>query len=64
MFGPMEVLRGVLSLRAVAAANVPARETDAQMNPGLAQFQTFLAALAIRLFLPIRPQRYAGKLVS
>src|SRR5208283_5521293 len=43
------MLGGVFSLRAVAAADMAAAETNAQMNPGFAQPQTFFAAFRIGL---------------
>ena len=39
---------GVLVLRAVAAADVPARFAEAQVYPSIAYLQTFLAAVRAR----------------
>jgi hypothetical protein len=44
----MEMLGGVLILRRVAAADVAAFQTQAQVNPGVAHFQAFLAAVRVR----------------
>jgi hypothetical protein len=43
-----EVFRRVLVPRAVAAADVTAREAQPQVNPSVARLQTFLTALRAR----------------
>ena len=45
MFGLMIVLGSVLVLRLIAAANMPADHAEAKMDPGIAGFQAFLAAI-------------------
>ena len=47
MFGRMIMLGGVLVLRIVAAADVPAGPAQAKMHPGVAAREAFLAAIAI-----------------
>ena len=44
----MKVLRGVLVLRAIAAANVPADFAETKMNPGVARLQTVFAPACAR----------------
>ena len=41
----MEVLRRVLVLRLIAAADVPAGEAESEMNPGVAHLQAFLTSV-------------------
>jgi hypothetical protein len=41
----MEVLGGMLVLRRIATANMPAFETEAQVYPRIPQSQTILAAI-------------------
>ena len=48
---PWIVLGGVLVLRAVAAADVPADETKPQMHPMVPHFQAFLAAGGVRRYV-------------
>jgi hypothetical protein len=55
MLGPMEVLRRVLVLRRVAAADVAALEAQAQMHPGVAACQAF--------FTSVRRVRFAVELL-
>src|SRR5205823_5183054 len=43
----MEVARGVLVLRIVAAADVAARQAHPQVDPRVARFQAFLAAVGV-----------------
>jgi hypothetical protein len=43
------MLGGVLVLRGIAAADVPACEAHTKVNPGIAGFQAFLAAARVRL---------------
>jgi len=50
MFGAVEMLGGVLVLRRIAAAHVPARQAQAQMNPAIAKFDTLLAHMRVRGF--------------
>ena len=46
--GCMEMLGGVLILRIVAAADMPAFKADAQVYPGVADFQAILAPISAR----------------
>jgi hypothetical protein len=48
MLGLMKMFRGVLVLRRVAAAYVPALETQPEMHPGVVHLETFLASFAAR----------------
>jgi hypothetical protein len=48
MVGRVEMLGGVLILRIVAAAHMSTRETDAQVYPGISNFQTVLTAIGAR----------------
>jgi hypothetical protein len=41
----MEMFRGVLVFGIIAATNVTARFAQSQMNPAVARFQTFFAAV-------------------
>ena len=43
------VLRGVLVLRVVAATDMAAGPTEAQMDPGVTALEAFLAAVGARL---------------
>jgi hypothetical protein len=43
-----EVRRGMLVLGVVAAADVPARKAETQVNPAIPHRQAFFAALAAR----------------
>ena len=45
MVGGVKVLRGLPVLRLVAAANMPALETETQVYPRIACFQTILATI-------------------
>jgi hypothetical protein len=56
----MEVLGGVLILGVVAAADVPTGEAEAQMDPGVAKLQAFLAASAARRDFLDQAQMAAG----
>src|SRR6267143_6893119 len=47
MPGFLEMLGGVLVLRIVAAADVPARPAQAQMHPGVSRREAFLAAVGV-----------------
>lgn len=47
----VKVFGRVLILRRVATANVAARETQAEMNPGVPAFQALLAAASVRLYI-------------
>lgn len=49
MLGVMEVLGGVLILRRVAAADVAAFQTKAQMNPGVAGLHAILTNVFVGL---------------
>jgi hypothetical protein len=49
MFGGVKMLGGMLVFGAVAAAHVAALETQAQVHPGVAHFQTFLATAGVGL---------------
>jgi hypothetical protein len=44
VFRPVKMLRRVLVLRRIAAAHMPAREAQPQVNPGVAHLEAFLAA--------------------
>src|SRR2546423_6008928 len=46
--GGMEMLGGMLVLRRVTAADVPADEALAQMDPGISRFQAVLASVRAR----------------
>jgi hypothetical protein len=46
----MKVLGGVLILGRIAAAHLPAGQAQAQMNPGIADFQALLASAFIGVF--------------
>jgi len=54
MPGFLEVLRGVLAGRRVAAADMSADETLAQFHPALTGFNTSLANVAAGLHFAIR----------
>jgi hypothetical protein len=45
----MEMLGGVLVFRGIAAAHVAAGQAQAQVYPGVAHLQAFLAAARVRL---------------
>jgi hypothetical protein len=45
VLGFVKVLRGVLVLRAVATTHVATFQAQSQVHPGVAHFQTLLAAL-------------------
>jgi hypothetical protein len=45
MLGGVEVLSGVLALRRIAATHVATGETEAEVDPGIAQLEAFFAAL-------------------
>jgi hypothetical protein len=45
----MKMLGGVFVFRGITAADVSARETQAQVNPAVAGFQAFLAPAGMRL---------------
>jgi hypothetical protein len=47
----MKVLGGMFIFGRIAAADVAAFQTQAQVNPGVAHFQTFLAAFGMRAHL-------------
>jgi hypothetical protein len=51
MLGGMEVFRGVLVLRRIAAADMAAFHAQSQVNPGVAGFQAFFAAASVRLHI-------------
>ena len=48
MVGGVEMLGGMLVLRRVAAANMPTRQTEAQMHPAISGFQTVLTSIGTR----------------
>ena len=48
MCGLVEVLGGVLVLGGITAAHMSAFEAEAQVDPGVAHFQTFLATAGVR----------------
>jgi hypothetical protein len=45
----VKMFGGVLVFRGIAAAHVSARQAHAQVDPGVAGFQAFLAAARMRL---------------
>jgi hypothetical protein len=49
MLRRVKMLGGVLILGGVAAADVSAGQTEPQVDPGVAHFQTLLAAVGMRL---------------
>jgi hypothetical protein len=50
VLGAVEVLGGVLVFGGVAAADVAALHTEAEMHPGVAHFQALFAALGVRRY--------------
>jgi len=46
----MEVLSGVLILGRIAAAYLPAGQTQTQVNPGVADLQALLASVFVGVF--------------
>src|SRR5208283_3169790 len=46
----MEMLGGVFIFRGITATHVSAGKTEPKMNPGVAHFQTLLAALGVRMY--------------
>jgi hypothetical protein len=68
MFGRVKMPGRVLVLRRIAAADVPAGETQAQMNPGISHFEALLAALRVRMNVPnlveMRAWSHGGRLSS
>ena len=48
MVGRVEMPGGVLILRVVTATDMSTRETDAQVYPGISNFQTVLASIGAR----------------
>jgi hypothetical protein len=52
MFAGMEMFGGVLVLGGVAAAHVAAFSAETQVNPTVAHFQAFFAALGVRMNIP------------
>jgi hypothetical protein len=48
--GTMKVFGGVLIFRLIAATDVTATHAESQVNPGVAHFQTFLAAIGSARF--------------
>jgi hypothetical protein len=48
VLGLMEMLGGVCVLRGIAAAYVAALHAQAEMNPGVAHFYAFFAAVGVR----------------
>ena len=49
MSAVMKVLRGMLVLRRIAAANVAAGAAEPQMDPGVSHFEALFAAVGFRL---------------
>src|SRR5471030_753540 len=49
MLGGMEVLGGVLVLRIIAAADMPAAPAEPQMHPRVSGSEAFLAAAAVHV---------------
>src|SRR5919198_5748417 len=58
--GGVEMLGGMLVLRRVTAADVPANEALAQVDPRLSRFQAVLAAVRARRHIPDLVQVRAG----
>src|SRR5204862_5181016 len=56
-----EMLGGVLVLGGIAAADVPAGETQAEVDPGVAGLQTLFAAVRARLHVVDLIQVGAGR---
>ena len=56
VLGRMEMFRGVLVLRRVAASDVPAFQAKSEMDPGIAHLEAFLT--------PVRPGRDVPNLVQ
>jgi hypothetical protein len=52
MIGLMKVLRGVLVLRCIAAADVAAGEAQPKMDPHVAQLETLLATPGAGAYVP------------
>ena len=48
MFAPVKMFCGVFILRGITTTNVAADQTQSEMNPGVAFFQTFLAPVTAR----------------
>jgi hypothetical protein len=48
VLGEMKMLGGVGVLRRIATADVAAFQAQAQVDPGVAHFQAFLAAVSVR----------------
>jgi hypothetical protein len=51
MLGRVEMLGGMCILRRIAATYVSAEQAHAQMHPGIAHFQAFLATLRLGMDL-------------
>jgi hypothetical protein len=51
VLGGVKVFGGVFVLRRIAAADVAAGEAQAQVDPGVAHLQTFLAAFGLGLYV-------------
>jgi hypothetical protein len=51
VLGIVEMFGGVFVLRGIAAAHVPARQAQSQVNPVIPHFQAFLAAFRVRLHI-------------
>jgi hypothetical protein len=49
MFAGMEMLGGMFILGRIAASHVTTLQAQAQVNPGVAHLQTFLATFRMRL---------------
>jgi hypothetical protein len=60
MAGGVEVFGGVLVLGLIAAAHVATSQTQAQMYPRIADFQTFFTAIATRSDLADRREMCTG----
>jgi hypothetical protein len=60
MFRPVKMFGGVLVLRRIATADVPAFQAHPQMNPGVAHFQALFATLRAGLYVSDLIQVGAG----
>ena len=47
MFNLMEMLRGVLVLRRIAASHLPASQAEPQVNPFITHFHAFFADMLV-----------------
>src|SRR5215469_394916 len=64
MLSRMKMLGGVLVLRRIAAADVPADAAQSQMHPAIAHLQALLATASVRLYIANLLDMRAGTHVS